>query len=340
MHIPRFARCALCIFGLCITSSLFGLLLKHPDWRGKHDDRSRFSAPTKITPLSDRPIQDQQTPSSQIQSKSGLKKMGSRTAALSWLRDATASKQADWLEALDAGSGMNSLPWLAELTCAKITAVTASAEVAKMLHEKSIRGAFPRPNACVGGKQVPTVVLGSWADPNFLANRTWDLVLVDLLLGSVEAYSPFMQWPMLAHLASSLRSGGHLLFTGLEPLRRDVSASRKRLENHAKRFHDIMLLLAGRQPYREYPEALVAWELNRSGLVIEASARFNTSPSFGLRAATASKAAATAAHQIGGFGAGVAEAALRLGTELRKATSRIDEPESATRIYVIVARRP
>lgn len=253
-----------------------------------------------------------------------------QTAVFNWLSSQITGRVRQWQKVLDVGSGPNSLSWLVKATCADVTAVVASKQTAAELHSAIQQGRFERSVSCTKVGTRVEVQVGDWADPTFLGGSDWDAILADQLLDDVRLQS---QWPAVARLASSVRrGGGQLLFVGQEPAEGEPAVDRMR---------KAMLLLAGRtSDYRECPQALIAWELNRSGLVIEASSRFpDTGPLARKAAFTAGMAAQEAlASQLE---PGVAKAVARLADEISKA----ENASKAVRAvagwkYAIAARRP
>jgi hypothetical protein len=252
-----------------------------------------------------------------------------QTAVFNWLSSQITGRVQQWQKVLDVGSGMNSLSWLVKTTCADVTAVVAGKQTAAELHSAIQQGRFERPVSCTKVGTRVEVQVGDWADPTFLGGSDWDAILADQLLGGVRLQS---QWPAVARLASSVRRGGLLLFVGQEPAEGEAALDRMR---------KAMLLLAGRTgDYRECPQALISWELNRSGLVIEASSRFpDTGPLASKAAFTAGMASQEAlASQLE---PGVAKAVARLADVISKA----ENASKAMRVvagwkYAIAARRP
>mmetsp|Transcript_106877 Transcript_106877/g.212227 ORF Transcript_106877/g.212227 Transcript_106877/m.212227 type:complete len:351 (+) Transcript_106877:87-1139(+) len=254
-----------------------------------------------------------------------------RTAVFNWLSSQLVGRPMNWHKVLDVGSGLNSLSWLANATCADITAVVASEQTAVELRSAIKQGRFERPVSCanIGGTRVE-VLVGDWADPTFLGGGNWDAILADQLLSEIGLQS---QWPAVARLASNVRrGGGTLLVVGQEPAERDAAVERMR---------KAMLLLAGRaDDYHDCPQSLVAWELNRSGLVIEASSKFPDTGPLGRNAPfTAGMIAKEASSSQ--LGPGVAEAVARLANEISKAENASKAVQGVKGWkYAIAARRP
>ena len=163
-----------------------------------------------------------------------------------------------WGAMLDAGTGVNSIRWVAELATESWTAVTGS------------EGEADRARTAVRAAQRPQdrIVLGNWADAGLLKGEVYDTVLADYLLGAVEGFAPYFQAYLFTRLRSATRNV--LYVTGLEPY---VPAARP--ENRAARvvweigrFRDACILLAGDRPYREYPSQWVVDNVQRAGFAV------------------------------------------------------------------------
>lgn len=168
-----------------------------------------------------------------------------------------------WGSVLDAGTGVASLRWLQGLPTERIVAVTGSARMAR-----EVAGAVAPPRAC------DRIVVGNWTDPALLGDARFDVVLADYLVGAIEGFAPYAQDVILERLARHCR--GRLYVTGIEPY---VAGPRPRSEAGAivwrlGRLRDAALLLAGEQPYREFPEAWMLRHLARAGFRVVASRRF------------------------------------------------------------------
>ena len=98
-----------------------------------------------------------------------------------------------WGHVLDAGTGDNSLRWLSSLDTQSWTAVTGS------------MGEANRTQANIAHAQRPQdkLVLGNWADRQFMQGEIFDTVLADYLLGAIEGFSPYFQPYLLCASASS-----------------------------------------------------------------------------------------------------------------------------------------
>ena len=163
-----------------------------------------------------------------------------------------------WGDVLDAGTGVTSAQWLSTLPFASLTLVTAS-----QAHADQVRAqADPQGRA--------RLLVGNWADPQFLPQARFDTVIADYLVGAVDRFAPYFQNGLMARLARMTR--GRLYVVGVEPYVTGQAASPEAaLVREIGRFRDACLLLSGEPPFREYPAAWVVEELARCGLrVIEA----------------------------------------------------------------------
>lgn len=169
-----------------------------------------------------------------------------------------------WGSFLDAGTGVQSISWVADLKTESWTAVSASPKHANRVREaaKSAQRAQDR------------IVLGNWVDPDLLKDEVFDTVLADYLLGAVEGFAPYFQ----PYLFSRLRqvTGKTLYVKGLEPyvpvMRPDDEAGRILWE--IGRFRDACVLLGRDIPYREYPARWVVDHLQVAGFSVQSLKHF------------------------------------------------------------------
>lgn len=171
-----------------------------------------------------------------------------------------------WGRFLDAGTGLHSIKWVAQLETESWTAVTGAPQ-----DEKAIR-------AATQGTRRPQdqIVLGNWAKADLLKGEIYDTVLADYLLGAVEGFAPYFQPYLFARLRPV--TGKALYITSPEPY---VPADKPttaagRLVWQIGRFRDACLLLSGELPYREYPSAWVLDQLKRSGFKPRSIKHFET----------------------------------------------------------------
>ncbi len=167
--------------------------------------------------------------------------------------------QADqpWGHVLDAGTGPKSLPWVAALPSERWTAVTAQPGMAD-----SARQALTVPP-----RAVDRIVIGNWADEDLLPGECFDTVLLDYLIGSVDAFAPYFQEALLHRLAA--RTVGSFYVIGLEPYVPVVADEEVgAFVGDLGRLRDACQLLARDRPYREHPAQWVAAQLQRIGMTV------------------------------------------------------------------------
>lgn len=163
---------------------------------------------------------------------------------------------------LDAGTGLRSLGWMIGAETESWTAVTGT------------RGMAARAERVLGARFRPQdrLVVGNWADAQFLAGETYDTVLADHLLGAIEGFAPYFQTSLFPRLRAL--TARRLYVTGMEP----YVVERPKDEAGALlweigRYRDACLLLGGLKPYREFPRDWVLAELRRSGFAPVAEQR-------------------------------------------------------------------
>lgn len=147
-----------------------------------------------------------------------------------------------WGAVLDAGTGRSSMRWLLGLETERWTAVTGASSMARQTRLE------------VGERmrEDDRIVIGNWSDPEFLAGQRYDTVLADYLLGAIEGFSPYWQDRLFERLRPMV--DGRLYVIGLEPyVHRWPADVDGQLVSMIGRVRDACLLLAGAQPYREYP---------------------------------------------------------------------------------------
>jgi len=178
----------------------------------------------------------------------------------------TQQGQQDFGTVLDAGTGVNSLRWIADLQTKAWTAVCASAT-----HAELVQSAIKDHQ-----RETDRFVVGNWIDPKLLKGEHFDTVIADYLLGAVEGFSPYFQ-PYLFQRLKPLTK--HRLYvTGLEPYvpvnRPDDTPGHLLWE--IGRFRDASVLLCGGVPYREYPAQWVIDQLRIAGFDICSLQHFPT----------------------------------------------------------------
>ncbi len=234
-----------------------------------------------------------------------------------------------WGSVLDAGTGVNSLTWIAGLETKRWTAVAGSASEAQ------------RASSAVASLQRPQdrIVQGNWADDQLLTDDAFDTVIADYLLGAIEGFAPFFQ-PYLFHRLRR-HVGRNLYVSGLEPY---VPSARP--ENHAARlvweigrFRDACVLLKGGTPYREYPARWVIDHIKLAGLTVHDVKHFN----IGYKETFVQGQINIALHGIEAINdPSLAEALQQRGAALKAEALQVIGSEGALRScrnYVIVAEK-
>lgn len=163
-----------------------------------------------------------------------------------------------WGRVLDAGLGDHSLNWIRSLTTDGWTGVTV--DDFRMLNlvpkiEKTMRDA-------------DSLVLGDWRDENLLEGEQFDVVLVDYLIGAIDAFTPYFQNDILKRLHRHVR--GCMYLVGLTPFpdKAEKTAHQKIIE--LARLKDALRLLTGKRAYREYPLEWVMKRLDEAGFEVTA----------------------------------------------------------------------
>lgn len=171
--------------------------------------------------------------------------------------------KAPWGSFLDAGTGTHSIGWVASLQTERWTAISGAEG-----HAIQVRDAVEPLR-----REQDRIVLGNWADRRLLAGERYDTVLADYLLGAIEGFAPYFQEHLFARLRPHV--GRRLYVIGVEPyVVGQPQDEAGRLIWSIGRFRDACLLLAGEQPYREYPLAWAADSLRRSGFRVTSARRF------------------------------------------------------------------
>lgn len=168
-----------------------------------------------------------------------------------------------WGSLLDAGTGTHSIGWVGSLATERWTAVSgAEAHVAQTADAIAARR-----------RAADRIIVGNWADPSLLAGERYDTVLADYLLGAIDGFAPYFQHRLFARLRPLV--GRRLYVVGLEPyVVGEPDSEAGRLVWEIGRFRDACLLLAGEQPYREYPSQWAVDHLEASGYRVIAAKRF------------------------------------------------------------------
>jgi SAM-dependent methyltransferase len=153
-------------------------------------------------------------------------------------------------DALDAGTGYESLSWLQEHEYNSITAVTMD----------------PTLVAAFGSEQVQVLNL---ADEDTLAGEGYDVIIADYLLAAANAYEPFDPEVLLNKILGMLRPGGLLLLVGqeLEDMMCGEGEGAKLFAELMRTRNQVPSLLEGRRPYRELP---LSWVYRHLGAYVSA----------------------------------------------------------------------
>lgn len=168
-----------------------------------------------------------------------------------------------WGAVLDAGTGTNSIRWIASLATLRWTAVTGAPG-----HAIEVRDAIDSIR-----RPQDRIVLANWTDPALLAGERYDTVLADYLVGAVDGFAPYFQGALFGRLRPL--TGRRLYVIGVEPyIPVEPSTPGGRLVWAIGRHRDACLLLAGEMPYREFPAQWVVDQLERSGFAVVAARRF------------------------------------------------------------------
>jgi len=176
-----------------------------------------------------------------------------------------------WGSVLDAGTGVNSLSWVQSLATERWTAVTGAKQQAERV-QNAVQN-HPQNSQ----RPQDRIALGNWVDPDFLKGETYDTVLADYLLGAIEGFAPYLQSYLFSRLKPLTKDA--LYVTGLEPY---VPISRPETEDghilwELGRFRDACVLMAGGNPYREYPAQWAIHHLELAGFEVHALKHFKVS---------------------------------------------------------------
>lgn len=168
-----------------------------------------------------------------------------------------------WGSFLDAGTGTHSIGWIAALATERWTAVSGAEA-----HAMQVRDAIEAQR-----RPQDRIVVANWADEHLLAGETYDTVLADYLLGAIEGFAPYFQDLLFKRLRPHV--GRRLYVVGVQPYvvqKPEDEAGSAIWE--IGRFRDACLLLAGEQPYREFPLGWATDSLERAGYRVTAVRRF------------------------------------------------------------------
>ena len=153
---------------------------------------------------------------------------------------------------------------------AQVTAVTANASVGEG------QGAADVAQAVMSPQRGDELVVGSWSDDNTCRGRDFDTLLVDYLLGAMDAFTPYTQDLLFPRLARHARHGAVLHVVGLSPIPHGRAFGRgAQLVVDAVRLRDACMLLAGQRFYREYPAEWVLRHLEQAGWSVGETQHFD-----------------------------------------------------------------
>lgn len=167
-----------------------------------------------------------------------------------------------WGRVLDAGTGSASLRWITALNTMSWTAVTADPQRARKLETE-----FSDSH-----RDSDRILAGNWSDPLLLGGETFDVVLADYLIGSMDRFSPYFQYRFLRRLRPHVAT--RLYLVGLEPYRGAGDDAGGRLVLEIANLRDACILHAGHRCHREYPSDWVIGQLESSGFSVEEEKRF------------------------------------------------------------------
>ena len=168
-----------------------------------------------------------------------------------------------WGSFLDAGTGVNSALWCANLETTKWVGVTGAKDYARQISEQ------------LGDKLRPQdeLLVGNWGDKHFLEGQQFDTVLADYLLGAIEGFAPYFQGKLFARLYPHVKKTLYVI--GLDPyINAPVASEAGRMVREIGRMRDVCLLLADQSPYREFPAEWTLNSLNAAGFKIKEARRF------------------------------------------------------------------
>ena len=173
-----------------------------------------------------------------------------------------------WGSFLDAGTGGHSLSWISKLprpSLTSITAVTADASSGEGLKAHKL-------NHLLKAEHGDRLVEGKWTDAaGLLLGETFDTILCDYLIGSMEGFTPFQQDTVFSELRRHLTPRtGRLYVVGLAPIPygRAFAPRAAQIVVDTTRLRDACINLAGDRCYREFPSSWVERHLERDGFAV------------------------------------------------------------------------
>ena len=88
----------------------------------------------------------------------------------------------NWGNVLDAGSGAHSLSWLLGLETESVTALTGDPQTKSRLIKQF--------NSSL--RESDQIICGNWLNQSLLEGQSFDTVIVDYLIGSLNRFSPYL----------------------------------------------------------------------------------------------------------------------------------------------------
>ena len=172
----------------------------------------------------------------------------------------------EWGSVLDAGTGEHSLQWLFSNRdkTTRIVAVTGDEAYAEKLIAKFQSKMRPQDR----------IIAGNWTSQELLKGETFDIVVVDYLIGALDGFSPYYQDQIIPRLIKTLGPHGQLHIVGMEPPPSFGATKEEELILEIFQARDACILLAGHRCYREYPLKWVLRQVKNNGLEIFFSASF------------------------------------------------------------------
>jgi hypothetical protein len=171
---------------------------------------------------------------------------------------------------LDAGTGLNSLQWISHLLSnpekygvTDYTAVTASPTMAHIIQKQASE---------IGIHDLEGhLVFGNWFaakdEKPICDGELYDTILVDYLIGAMDAFSPYKQDCIFDVVKQHMKPGGRIYLVGMEPIPSKAEGTAN-LVCKVKNIRDACILLAGERCYREYPLDWTIRTMKQHGLHI------------------------------------------------------------------------
>mmetsp|Transcript_8912 Transcript_8912/g.12697 ORF Transcript_8912/g.12697 Transcript_8912/m.12697 type:complete len:285 (+) Transcript_8912:297-1151(+) len=168
----------------------------------------------------------------------------------------TKKEKSSFGHVLDSGTGNHSLRWIASLIHHSGSEVRPSVEsYTAVTADESMRQKVLKEAETLQISSHGSIIIGDWASTtNILCeNQTYDTILADYLIGSIDGFAPYFQDCVLERLCRHLKVGGKLYIVGLEPVPDQVKGDGD-IVCRVRKVRDACILLAGHRCYREYPQ--------------------------------------------------------------------------------------